>query len=142
MWEDKESKKINYKKGAKVKALRDNSCYALACDSQKLELEENGNIRNFYGTIIRVNRKFRCYVSFDDMQAEHKKLHVKLRNTLSVLDPDEEEQEHDHVVEECEKIGEKECIIQLKLQREFSNLSYNEMCSAKNSFMNCNGDKY
>ena len=70
-------------------------------------MAEYGNSRNFYGTIISLNRKFRCYVSFDDMPEEHKKIHVKIRNTLSFEDLDEEEQEHDHIVEECEKIGEK-----------------------------------
>ena len=106
-------------------------------------MAEHGNSRNFYGTIISLNRKFRCYVSFDKMPEEHKKIHVKIRNTLSFEeDLDEEEQEHDHIVEECEKIGEKKCNIQLKLQQEFSISSNDEICSAKNSFMKWNGDKH
>ena len=104
--------------------------------------EECGNSRNLFFRIISGNAKFRYYVSFDDTQMEHKKIHVKLRNTLSNVDPDGEEQEHDHVVEECEKIGDKECNIQLKLQREFSNSSDDEISSAKNYFMKCNGDKH
>ena len=41
----------------------------------------------------------------------------------SVVDPDEQEQEHDHVAEECNKIEDKESNTQLKFQREFTNLS-------------------
>ena len=33
---------------------------------------------------------------------------------LPVLDPDEEDQEHDHVAEECENIDDKELNAQLK----------------------------
>ena len=40
----------------------------------------------------------------------------------SVACPEEDEQKHDHVVEECDKIEGKESSSQLKSQREFTNL--------------------
>ena len=62
---------------------------------------------------------------------EHKQAHVKRTNTLSVTDPDKEEQDQDHVSEECENFEDKESNAELKLQREFSASSDNGVCSAK-----------
>ena len=48
---------------------------------------------------------------------------------LHVVDLDEEDQEHDHVVEDCEKIEDKEWNTQLKPQWEFANLLDDAECS-------------
>ena len=45
-------------------------------------------------------------MSFDGVSAEHKQSHIERRSMLSVADLDEEEQRHDYVAEECEKIEE------------------------------------
>ena len=52
--------------------------------------------------------------SFDDIPVEHKQCCVKKINTLSVVDLDEEEQEHDQVADNCENIEDKESKIKLK----------------------------
>ena len=62
------------------------------------------------------NGKIECNVSFDDMPVERKKFCAKRRSVLHVVDPDEEEQEHDHVADECENIVDKESKPQLKSQ--------------------------
>ena len=37
-----------------------------------------------------------CNVSFDDFPSDLKHAHVKRRNTLKTVDPEEDEKEHDH----------------------------------------------
>ena len=70
-------------------------------------IEKCGNKRNFYGTIKSGDRKCGWNASFNDMPVEQKKICIKRRSTLSIVDLDEEQQEHDHVEEDCEKIEEK-----------------------------------
>ena len=77
-------------------------------------MEECLNRRNLYGTTKTINVKFGCSFSFDGMPAEHKKVYIERRNTLTVACPDEEEQENDHAAEDCEKIEYKESNAQLK----------------------------
>ena len=61
-------------------------------------MEEYGNSINFYGTTSG-NGKYGDNASLGDVLVEHKTFCIKRRNVLSVVDPDEEEQEHDHVAE-------------------------------------------
>ena len=49
-----------------------------------------------------------CDASLDSMLADHKEVCIKKRSMLHVVDPKEEEQEHDHVTEECDKIEDNE----------------------------------
>ena len=51
------------------------------------------------------------------MLDDHKEVCAKRRSILSNVDPNVEEQEHDHVVEERDRIEDKESNIQLKSQR-------------------------
>ena len=82
-------------------------------------MEEHVNIRTFYGTRINDNGKYGHNVSFDEKLVENKKVHVKRGNMSSVVDPCEEEQECDHIEEECKNIEDKQSSTQLKSQREF-----------------------
>ena len=78
-------------------------------------MEEHRNSRNFYGIITSGKGKSGCNASLDEMPAEYKKVHAKRRIMFPVADPEEEEQEHDHFAEECEKI---EDIEQTKWKKE------------------------
>ena len=70
-------------------------------------MKEHGNSRNVHGTTISGNGWIRINFSFDGMLAGCKEVHTKRRNMFHYVDPDEEEQEHDHVAEECEIIDDK-----------------------------------
>ena len=80
-------------------------------------------------------------MSFNDITSEYKEVHAKITIILSVVDLDEEEQEHDHVSEEGEQIEDKESKIQLKSQREFSALSNDPVCSVNRFCMMCHHNK-
>ena len=77
------------------------------------------------------------------MPDDHKEVRVKRRNTLLVVDPEEDEQEYDHEVEECDKIEDdkKDSNAQLKLQREFEKLLDDTAYSAVKFVMKCQDDK-
>ena len=62
-------------------------------NQQKAGMEEYGNSRKFYGTMIIDNGKSGHNFSFDDMSAEHKEVHIKRRSMSSVADPEEEERD-------------------------------------------------
>ena len=79
-------------------------------------IEDCGNSKNFYGIITSGNGKSGRKFSFDNVPDAHNEVHVKRRSILSVADPDEEDQEQDHVAEKCENIENKESNIQLKSQ--------------------------
>ena len=104
-------------------------------------MEDCGNSRKFHGTFISGNRKSGRNASFDIMPADHKEVRVERRNILSVADHDKEEKEHDHVVEECDKIEGKESSTQLKSWREFTNFSDYTMSSANRLAMRFQDDK-
>ena len=55
------------------------SCRMLIHDRQKVRMEEHGNSRNLYGTIISGNEKIGHNVSFDDVSAKHKEVHIKIK---------------------------------------------------------------
>ena len=88
----------------------------LTHDHQDMGIEEQGSGIIFFSTIKSLNGKSECNVQLDGMPAKHKKHHTKRRNVLSIADLDEEEQEHDHVAEECENIENKKSNTQLKSQ--------------------------
>ena len=71
-------------------------------------IEDYDNSRNFCGIITSGNRKSRCDVSFDVIPDDHEEVHIRRRSIISVVDTDKEEKEHDHMVEECNKIEDKE----------------------------------
>ena len=104
-------------------------------------MEDCGNIRSFHSTIMRGNGKLGCNVSFDDVPADHKDVHDERRNTLCAACPDEQDKEHDNVVEECDKIENEELSIHVKSQREFGNLSDNNAHSASMFIMKYQYDK-
>ena len=96
------------KKGASAKVLQDNSHHTLAHRQKKVGMKDCGNGRKFYDKITSVNVKSGRNASFDNVLDDHKEARAKRRITPPVPAPDEEDQEHDHVVEECEKIEDKE----------------------------------
>ena len=79
--------------------------------------------------------------TFDDVPANHKEVCVKRGSMLSLADPREQEQEHDNVAEECDKIENEELSIHVKSQREFGNLSDNNAHSASMFIMKYQYDK-
>ena len=82
-----------------VKTRRDNLHHVLTHHQQKVGMEDYGDSRNSYGTIISGNGKSGYNVSFHDMSADHKEVHAKRRNVLPVVDPDKGDKKHDHVKE-------------------------------------------
>ena len=75
------------------------------------------------------------------MPDNHKEVRIERRSMSSVVDTDGEDQEHDNVVEECDKIEGKESNIQLKPQRYFENLSDDTVCSVNRFIMKYQDDK-
>ena len=120
-----------------MKVRRENVCYALVHYQKKFGMEDYSNIINFNGTIISGNGKNGCSASFDDMPADYNEAHVKRRSMLSIVDPEEEEQEHDHVAKQCDENENKESNIKFKSQREISNLSNDDVCSTNRFVMKC-----
>ena len=104
-------------------------------------MENYGHSMHFYGIITSGNGISGRNTSFDNVLADHKEVHIKRRSILSVADPEEEEQEHDHVAEQCDKNEDKESNIKLKSQREFSNLSDFSVYSANRFTMKHQDDK-
>ena len=68
----------------------------LAQHQQNLGIEDCGNSKNFYGIITSGSEKIGCNASFDVMTADYKEVYVEIRSMFPVVDPDEEDQEHDH----------------------------------------------
>ena len=106
-------KKFNCKKLSRVKFRRNIFCRMRMHYQQKVAMEDYRNIRIFYGTIISENGKSGNSASFDDIPDDYKEVHSKRRSMTPVVDPDKEDQDRNHVAEECEKIKEKDSNDQL-----------------------------
>ena len=113
----KKAKKFNREKGVRLKVLGENLHHMLTHNDQKVEIEYHGDSRNSHETMTSGNGKSGHNASFDNMPSDYKEVHAERRTTFSVVEPDEEEQEHNNVAEECDKIEDKESNSQLKSQR-------------------------
>ena len=110
-------KKFDGEKGARAKFRRKNSYHILTRHQQKMGMDYFADSRNFCRTITCANSKSGNNAYFDSMLDDHKEVCAKRRSILSNVDPNVEEQDHDHVVEERDRIEDKESNIQLKSQR-------------------------
>ena len=90
---------------------------------------------------MRVKGKIGHNVSFDSLPDDYKEVHVERKNMMSVADHEGEEKENGHAADECDKIKDEESNIQLKSQREFSNLSDDAAYSAAKFAMKLQDDK-
>ena len=63
-------------------------------------MKECGNRRKCCSTTTSRNVTCGHNDSFDDTIVEHNEVHNQRRNMLHVVDPDKEEKEYDHVLEE------------------------------------------
>ena len=72
----KKKKRANCKKGAQIKARRDNLFHTLKSDKQKEDIQKYGNSRNFHGEIISGNEKRVYNIKFDDLPADDQMVYV------------------------------------------------------------------
>ena len=80
-------------------------------------MEDYGESKKKYSTIISGNGKSRRSISSNDMPADHKEACVKRRSMPSVVDPD---------IEEKSAIMWRKSVIQSKMKTQTFSLSYNE----------------